>query len=498
MRAKVKLENFLNSKLYPLAMIIITFLFWVFQDKNSTTIQTLTIVAFSFYIVLITLFLIFFKDNLYMMFTAMCALFVIGVSHYSALNVTFFEKYPFIYLLIIIIVIAFVYHIIKYKVKLKMHALGLSFVFIAIGYIAALRLNSNALNNLGTYIIQTLVGPVYLFLYLFFVNTIEKKSLKIFMYMFFMICLLVTAQFLAEYLRLTIYSLRHVEGISNVFDAIKLGIKSKWEIGGQRIELGYDNVNGAAMYIGFLLPTTVYLAYKSKQKLLYFAAFITCAVAGLLSLSRGAYISIGISSFLSVVLVLIYFDKNSKILLISGLAAISIIILIIPGLISSVVDRFIFMATKDDGDIWNGRLILYEMAVQQFERNPLFGSGFFGAIDSPVTIANRAVVYHSTFFHAVGTMGYFGLGALIYHLSKVALLIKKKVSLPVLFLLIGILATHVHGLIDNTFYMFIYMFITIIIYVAIEKGTKVESDNPIFNKEYHMETAEDNLNYKLS
>ena len=90
--------------------------------------------------------------------------------------------------------------------------------------------------------------------------------------------------------------------------------------------------------------------------------------------------------------------------------------------------------------------------------------------------ADVNLVYHSTIFHCMATMGNMGLGFLILHFIdkyKQAFKFNKEVMG---LMLIGYVMVDLYGLIDNTYGMYYYMVPLMIIMASIDQVDKEDID----------------------
>ena len=179
--------------------------------------------------------------------------------------------------------------------------------------------------------------------------------------------------------------------------------------------LGWGLSNEANIFILFFMPFTVYLASKSdKTRYYYWALIAFMLVGGYFTYSR-AFIVFGLPEI--AVLVITYIVVTKRYLAIIPFSLVIGVILAVvfgvPGLYDTINKKF--LATLDSMFSDCGRFGLYKEAIDKFISSPLniiFGNGLFTRFDD----ANRVIVYHSTFFETLATMGILGIGALLYHM----------------------------------------------------------------------------------
>ena len=462
-----RIENVISTKWFTMLLVGLTFVFWILQDRNSTSLGVWTIAAYSFFALSITVLLVFFENTGHIIQFALCALFVTGVSQTEAFTMDTVNNAPYLIILVVLIASALIFHFIRFKVKINFGVLTIGLVLIALGYILSFTINDNTKSNMGLYILQTLMGPAYLIIYLFFVSTIKNNRLKDFMFVLFMIGVLISMQFITEYIRSMLFY-KDYANLSGIFEMLKYGIGCDW----WKFNLGYGIINDGVMFLAFFIPASAYFICKKEHTILMVIVFFLQLGLALLSMSRAGIIGILLATILSTIMVFRRASKSSKIVFTVLFGAFMVGVIIWGSPIKMIANEIGKFGSESLEDILGSRYELYRMAIEEFIKRPIVGGGLFANISDGTLIdhGNRPIVYHSTLFHALGTMGLFGLGALIFHLVQVTKLFKKNRSSETVFLAIGLIATHIHGLIDNTFYMLNYMMVTILIYVAVEKN----------------------------
>ena len=306
---------------------------------------------------------------------------------------------------------------------------------------------------------------IYFIVYVFFVINLNDKSFR-------MICL--TFSYLAIILFfecfLTVYNM-HLErpGVNILSFAYFLG----WGV-----------CNEAGIMLCFSMPFIAILLLKAedlphiiinvlKSALLMFGIIFTT--------SRGSYLFGAIMAVALFILIMIFAKHKIKIL-ITSLITLCVSILIfyfafdkidLPKFINDVKD-FVFYNKFDD----NGRKDLWNMATNIWKQNFLtitFGNGivaeYYNA-NSATGYREVFVVYHSTFYEALATVGIIGVIALLIHfIEKYLMLFKFELSVA-LVMLFGYLILDIYGMIDNTYGMYYFMGPLVISMASIDNLSK--------------------------
>src|SRR5690606_20391057 len=140
-----------------------------------------------------------------------------------------------------------------------------------------------------------------------------------------------------------------------------------------------------------------------------------------------------------------------------ALVVTSLILIKFPVLVETAVEVFMQGGLDDLDQFSSSRITLYKHAVELFKQYPIFGAGWESMTD--IGNPNRIQVFHSTLFHTMAVMGSFGLIALVVYFYQTYRLMIEKRKFEVLFIMIGVTVTQIHGLIDNTQFMLVYTFI---------------------------------------
>lgn len=447
-----KIEQFLNSNLYLILITLVGFFTWVLKDD----FQQLNEVGMLLLIIPMVLIFCLFDNTLYTMPLFGTLLYMLNVQNLDLHTISGFH---FVYVLFFLLIIGPIIHIIRFKPTFKKGALFLGFLLMAIAQIMSIFY----VKITPTYLQISFFGFFYLFLYVFFVSTTKSRLSYVMKIMFFLSILLT----LELAYNITNGFLNNNVGFT-IKERIQLGMRSSWYSG----DYGWGNINDVVIHLVLMMPAQLYYIIKYPKRLFNWFFPFASAFVIFFSASRGGYISLMLSLLAYTYLLIKYGTKRH---FINGGIAVIIslgILLGFPVLIDTAVDVFLQGGFDDLDQFSSSRITLYKHAIEIFKQFPLFGGGWEAMTD--IGNPNRIQVFHSTLFHTMAVMGAFGLIALgIYFYQSFKLIIKSR-KIESIFIFFGILITQIHGLIDNTQFMLVYTFITIILLVTIENDGVAE------------------------
>lgn len=226
---------------------------------------------------------------------------------------------------------------------------------------------------------------------------------------------------------------------------------SFWDAVSHRdLALAWGNANSIAILLLMTIPMSVYI--MSIRRLNYLLApLIALQVFSLLTtLSRGSILAF----FLVLPLFVFLLIKESK----NKLIAISVLILIVsvifasivvyPEIYDPIITRFSNIGFDD-----SGRFELFGEGLVAFFSKPLFGIGF-----NIASLQYTSIHYfHSTIIQTMASTGLIGLVSLIWHFDEKYMLVIKQKNHFFHWIAVVLLVTDIYGLIDVTYYTFIYM-----------------------------------------
>lgn len=442
-----KFEKFLSGNIYPLILSLGAAVAWMFTG-DLVMINQWFIVG---YLILAAVVLALFKDTSYVIPIFLSLLFMVNVKNLGLREI---REISFLYVIFSFVVIGLAIHLLRFRHKFEIGFLSLGFLLIAISYVLPMLY----IQFSKTLLAISLVGFLYLAVYLFFRNTSYAKTETIMKYFFFA-SLIILVQLYYGYIK----GFLSMDASLPLGVVMRTGLKNAWYIG----DLGYGIINDVVIFFTLLVAGQVYFLFKYPKKLWLWIFPILSVIAVILSGSRGGWVSWGVMLVLFYVLIVAKGTKT-QIIIASSLAVLAIV----PMVIEPRIPRVFFQVFKQGGidnfDLFTSwRLTLYRDAYQIFRKFPYFGGGWTYRLQ--VGNSNRIQVYHSTIFHTIAVSGIAGVAAVGVFLISQMVLIVKKLNIYIGIAAIAWLTTMFHGLMDNTVHMLIYTALTIFLFVAIER-----------------------------
>ena len=235
--------------------------------------------------------------------------------------------------------------------------------------------------------------------------------------------------------------------------------------------IGWGLCNEAGIMMCFCLPfsfISIIKANKNYKVLLGFlkAAFITLGM--LLTTSRGTILFGLIELAILAIYTLIVSKKRICIAITYFCVIIAMLVICqcmfgINNIIADIKEYVFFLDLSDNGrfGLWNQAINLWK---QDFVRMT-FGSGIVAEF---LPDSYRYVVYHSTFFQVLATMGNLGVAFIIIHFVEKYKQLKVFDKSTIGILLIGYLVVDLYGMLDNTYGMYYYMIPLMIVMAVID------------------------------
>ena len=249
---------------------------------------------------------------------------------------------------------------------------------------------------------------------------------------------------------------------------------------GYNMGWGVCNEAGILMMVGIPFVFIDLIKAKKLEELFIPSAKIGIILFGMFaSTSRGTYIFGFVLVLLLFVWTLIISKKRISILVLM-LIAISLVVLYIH-LNFGIVE--FYEKVKDTifeiGLNSSGRFELYKGATDIWATDFLtvtFGNGWVAEYASErFPMMNVYVVYHSTFFQMLATLGVLGVIILLFHFyEKYKQVFKFELSISVC-LFLGYLLVDIYGMIDNTYGMYYYMLPLVIVMASLDNLDKKTS-----------------------
>lgn len=243
-------------------------------------------------------------------------------------------------------------------------------------------------------------------------------------------------------------------------------------LNGKSIGLGWATVSTlSSMLFLFVYPFIIYLYYKTN-KIYYLIISLICLAIPVILRSRGGMFGMIPMVTLTVVFLIIK-SSNKKKTIVDLLLA-----YVVPGVLAFILPTTrsilfgILEKLKEVGLHHNSRLELYELAIANFIKSPLFGTGSYTSVyHIQIKFGNGLHHYHNIFLQALSCTGSIGFAAFLYYLF---ILIKRGVDKNFFNLMFLVLLVYLifHGQVDTTFYNYIIMmFIAIVIpLIAVNEG----------------------------
>lgn len=457
-----KIEKFLNSGAYIALIFAITFISWSFYKETPPHIfNSYNMIGVFLLILILGFIFVFFKNTMYSIPVIISFLFILNKSDMTFETTT---DLGFPVIAMSIFLISFVIHIIRFKPKFERKTFFLGFLLIAIAYPFALIYLPFDVNAIAV----SLLGALFLFLYMFYSNTMKGNLNYLFKIMLFANITLTLQVFFYIYQGYVLHP--------------ELDIYYRLFQGWGR-NLGWANINDMCFYIALTFPSYLYFIFKKPQTYLTWFLMILPVTAVILSKSRGGVIGFGV---VVIGVILFFILRGNKKHLTHGLIflTVSVIVFWINSAIFEIWYEFFLDSLGENlNDFSTGRLEIYKNGWEMFKDYPLFGGGWLSI--QRLYPGERMFMYHQTFIHTLATMGLFGLAALLVHYFQIAKYTFKDITLEKYLFIIGYIASQVHGLIDNVQFSVPYSVLIVLILALFETSEKKTSFE-LVNRRYFL------------
>lgn len=441
-----KIEVFLQSNLFLILVNGLAFFGFISRGENQIY-NTYVLVGF---LILLSILLILFKNTIYIVPIALGIMY--GYNTQNP-NLNTISDLGFIYLIPAFALSSIVIHWIRFKPKFKKGVLTKPYLWIAIAYIASIFY----VNVTATYLQLSLVGFLYLLLYQFFRQTMKTDESYMMRVLFFASLLLLAE--LAYNIGLG-YFLENLD--KPLRERISLGMKASWYHG----DFGWANINDVVIHITLLMGAQFYFIVKYPKNILYWIFPLLTGFIVFVSASRGGYLSIALSFMLYIPYVLKKTNKWGILNMIYAFILVGLTLYELRLVVEIAYEIAIQGGFEDLDSFSSSRITLYKHALDIYKEFPVFGGGWEAMID--IGNPDRIQVFHSTLFHTLAVMGTFGLLGLFYYFYQTFKYLFTKRNLAKSLILIGIIVSQIHGLIDNTMYMIIYTLVTLMLFSMLE------------------------------
>lgn len=423
-----KIENFTMSTSYLILASAAAIVVWAF-DWGHIGIPVILVLMFLQFVL--------FKDAMASVPLLFSALFM-----FSKVMDDFNGIPLYLYLTPVAILLGMIVHMIRFKTPFWKGKMTWG---ILIMFLAMILSSFNAEEVTINYLFYALIGLLYAFIYLFYRNSLDKDHVEYLMKTMMLMGIVVAAEVLIWFLRVddVLYAIEH-----------------------KTIKLGWGISNYIATYLIMFIPATIYYSKKLKIGFPFILLAIFQVAMLLLTASRGGILAFAVIAL--PLLIFLIFSKNWIQSFVSLLAAVVGIFVI--GWINwdwfvALYQRFQTVMLDD-----SGRWEIYREALDVFLDHPLFGGGLFARIDGN----NVYHMYHNTFLHTLATLGILGFLGLLWQLwVQFSVLFRQKTAAMVI-LIISLAGAHLHGMLDNIYYMPQFMVLMLILVSVVEKSNLLQ------------------------
>ncbi len=420
-----KLTKIFYGLPYLISVSAATVLVWTMGWENYGIPIVLTLMFVEFVVL---------KDAMPTIPLFMNALFMVSQTAWS------FDSIPlFLYMTPVAIILGMVIHAIRFRVSL-FHGAMLPGIIVMLAALALSTLNAG--DTLGwDYAFYALIGLLYVVVYLFYTNSIKGDHVQYLVKMMFLLGLVVSVEVLIYYLR-----------VEDVVYAIE----------NKTINLGWGISNYVATYLILFVPMTFYYAKTAKAPLLFILLGIFEGIMLLFTVSRGGIIAFAGTFVLCVAYLTI--QKNwwrTTLRFLGAFALLAGIAWLGKDLFVTLFDRFARLLLDD-----TGRIEIWLDGIAKFKAHPLFGNGIFARLDE----LGLFRMFHNTILHTLATFGIIGLIGLAMQVFVQFKWVLRKLTPESIFLGIALLGAHMHGMVDNIYYMPQFMILIVIILAVSENA----------------------------
>lgn len=232
------------------------------------------------------------------------------------------------------------------------------------------------------------------------------------------------------------------------------------------LRVGFAITNIIAAAIGTCIPASICLATK-KFPQIFIPLAVIMYVAILFTFSRAAILV----TTVVLPIALIYGFLVSKKKLHYGLTfGGSVVVILVLVLVFKDKLPIWFEHTKELGLSDNGRLELWKYGWEDFKRNKIFGSGFYG--EDGADLVGPLKKYHSTIIQILACSGIVGVIGFGFHYYQRYKLMFKKLSIYKMFWLFALAVYEGCALIDIGQIMFFSQIMLALLFASCEKETE--------------------------
>jgi len=419
-----KIEQFTYSTPYLLLASLAAVVFWTLHLENIGIPIILGLMFLQF---------VLFRDA-----TPSAPLLFAGLFMYSQTPESFNDIPLFLYLTPVTIIVGMIVHIIRFKTHFWHGKMVWGILIMVLAMFLSM-INAEELSV--NYFFYAVVGLMYALIYLFYRNSIESDHIAYLLKTMVLMGIVVSVEVLIFYLRV---------------DDVALALQTK------AIKLGWGISNYIATYLVMFIPTTIYFAKQAKHNIFWIALSLFEIIMLLFTASRGGILAFAVIS-LPLLIYLLKSKQWKRTLLnfVLSVGAITFIVLLKLDLFTALFFRFRNLMLDD-----SGRFEIYREAIAVFAEYPLFGGGLFARIDGNEVYH----MYHNTFLHTLATLGLVGLVGLLWQLWVQITVVFRQMKQTTFILGISLLGAHIHGMVDNIYFMPQFMILMLILVSIVEKS----------------------------
>ena len=445
------ITSIINSRFYNLFIFLLVCSFLITKtylyDFNYTDI------IFSIFSFLSLINIFYAKDS-----SPFLTLAIFSLLHPFKQNLNYNDVPIMVIVFIIIYFLSFIVFLIKNKINIWQGKLRYGLLI----YVILLTLISLRLpDEYPAYLLLIVLIPIlYLILYLFISSSIKGDKRRY-----------IGELFMLAGLFLSIHAVNYLVNtdLQIVVDNIKRGISRAYS---------FPQVNITAIILNITILTTISIIVLKPKNIIYQLSLIPQCFAMVITASRAGILLCGF--FLIISVFILYHKRPSNFYFFSRFIFVLIILFVVlvpTGLFKNILDHLIESFKVKDPT--TGRIDLIKEALEHFKTNPLIGKGILGLIEirTKVIDGNTITLYSFYSFHnfvvqVLAMSGILGLICVIYHYFEIFRLLFKKVDSHRLCIILVIVCSTIHGLVDNVFFMIHYTVMSFILFGMLEAYDK--------------------------
>ncbi len=448
--AREKTEKYVYSYFTPLLTALIALLFWI---------ADLQLVGLAIVVVMASFVFIVYDDFLpivpFMLMIPMCFRNPTELPSTLAPAIIIFS----------VLILAIIFHLLRYSIKLTFNKyfymlLGIVAIFVFGGY------STGEFNNyfkaIDLFVIATIV-PIAI--HVFFYNKIKLTD-KVDYRKYFCFCFIIAVSLACAQMLYTLYYQKFI---------------GKWAYGSVPGGFCWANSNHIANMVLLAVPLCCYMMVSASTLWGWFVELVFLYLSIMLSGSDGSLATLLVfTPFLMYSLYKNSYRKNRKLLLNFYFALIAFGTLAVSYLCLFRFDNF--FAYVLDSSSGNGRIYLYRKALENFNKQPIFGVGWGNgraSLDAIAQLHESNGFFHSTLMHVLACAGVVGVAVyFMYYVVRIKCLAKGNTILGH-FSLFALFMFGAYGTIENSEFNIVLMFMAIIITFVNLANEKGSDDKPL-------------------